>query len=247
MNRRLSGLDPEWQALLQRRKIQRDVPPETRRRVLAAGRAIIAADGHMPPRGERPLLLIPPPRPRPLARIALAGAGALAFAAVGAVAAIMLRSPGVAPRLMVPASPEQHPAVKAALIPPAEDALPSAEPQPRPGAAPGRMRRARVARVAADRDAATVELELLQRAHADYTRRDFAATLAVLAEHARRFPHGRLAEEREILRVRALVGAGRTDEARVAQSAFAAQFPRSVLTPRAGDNASAPPAPGTPD
>jgi hypothetical protein len=41
-----------------------------------------------------------------------------------------------------------------------------------------------------------------------------------------------LAEERDALRIRALVGAGRTPEARRAAAAFANRFPRSVLLPR---------------
>jgi hypothetical protein len=65
-----------------------------------------------------------------------------------------------------------------------------------------------------------------------YAGRDFSAALALVAEHARRFSHGRLAEEREALRVQSLAGAGRTDEAARAVSAFAERFPRSVLLPR---------------
>ena len=73
---------------------------------------------------------------------------------------------------------------------------------------------------------------LLQRAHATYAARDFAGTLTVVAEHARRFPNGRLSEEREGLRVESLAGSGRLDETRRAVAAFARRFPRSVLLPR---------------
>jgi outer membrane protein assembly factor BamD (BamD/ComL family) len=76
------------------------------------------------------------------------------------------------------------------------------------------------------------ELELLQRAQAAYAGRDFTDALTVVAEHRRRFPNGRLTEEREALRVRALKGAGRTNESRAAAASFAARFPRSVLLPR---------------
>jgi hypothetical protein len=51
------------------------------------------------------------------------------------------------------------------------------------------------------------------------------------AQHARRFKTGRLVEEREALRVKALAGLGRTEEARRAAAAFRARFPRSVLLP----------------
>ena len=53
------------------------------------------------------------------------------------------------------------------------------------------------------------------------------------SEHARRFPGGRLAEEREALaRSLALADSGRPDEARRAAGAFGERFPRSVLLPR---------------
>ncbi|HVV52381.1 MAG TPA: hypothetical protein VHO06_22130, partial [Polyangia bacterium] len=76
------------------------------------------------------------------------------------------------------------------------------------------------------------ELELLQRAQSEYASRDFADALVLVAEHGRRFPNGRLAEEREALRVRSLARAGRGDEARRALAAFARRFPRSVLLSR---------------
>jgi hypothetical protein len=80
-------------------------------------------------------------------------------------------------------------------------------------------------------DAAREELHLLRRARAAVARGDFAAALAPIAEHTRRFKDGRLAEEREALRVKALAGLGRTDEARRAAAAFEARFPHSVLLP----------------
>jgi len=76
------------------------------------------------------------------------------------------------------------------------------------------------------------ELDLLQRAQAANAGRRFSSALALLGEHGRRFPHGRLAEEREALRVRALVASGRSQEARSAAAAFTQRFPRSVLLPR---------------
>ncbi|HZL16158.1 MAG TPA: hypothetical protein VFG23_00305 [Polyangia bacterium] len=75
------------------------------------------------------------------------------------------------------------------------------------------------------------ELRLLRQARAAVARSDFAAALPLLAEHARRFKDGSLAEEREALRVRALAGLDRIDEARRAAAAFGARFPRSVLLP----------------
>jgi hypothetical protein len=78
------------------------------------------------------------------------------------------------------------------------------------------------------------ELLLLRPARAAVARENFAAALPPIAEHARRFKDGRLAEEREALRVKALVGLGRADEARRAAASFRAHFPHSVLLPAVG-------------
>jgi hypothetical protein len=80
-------------------------------------------------------------------------------------------------------------------------------------------------------DAGSNELRLLRLARTAISRQDFAAALVPIGEHARRFRDGRLAEEREALRVRALVGLGRSEEARRAADLFKARFPRSVLLP----------------
>lgn len=55
-----------------------------------------------------------------------------------------------------------------------------------------------------------------------------AAALTALAEHHRRFPRGELSEEREGLRVHALLAAGRHDDARKARARFLARFPQSI-------------------
>lgn len=73
------------------------------------------------------------------------------------------------------------------------------------------------------------ELALLQPARAGIARGDFAAALSAVSEHSRRFPSGLLGEERDALRVRALFGLHRVDEARRAAAAFRGRYPRSVL------------------
>jgi hypothetical protein len=80
-------------------------------------------------------------------------------------------------------------------------------------------------------EAGREELRLLRQARTAVARNDFAAALPPLVEHARRFKDGSLAEEREALRVKALAGLGRIDEARREAAAFGARFPRSVLLP----------------
>jgi len=76
------------------------------------------------------------------------------------------------------------------------------------------------------------ELKLMRGAHTAYAAHAFANALVLVGEHARKFPTGVLAEEREALRVRCLLGSGRTGEAERAAAAFARRFPRSVLLQR---------------
>lgn len=82
-----------------------------------------------------------------------------------------------------------------------------------------------------DDDALVAERKLLDRARAALGAGDPTTALAACDEHARDHARGRLVEEREALRVRALSAAGRTDEARVAAGRFEASFPGSVLLP----------------
>jgi hypothetical protein len=228
MKRRDPELEPELEAFLAHRPIERRVPPGLRARVLARGRLIAAAGGAIPPAPLERSLSVPAMRGRHSVRIAVAASIAVAAAAAGAVAALHVRS-APAPQMIAP------PSVSVPPTPPVEPAVPRAEPAPAAA-------RPHPGRTAPKGDPFAAELELLQRAHTAYTRRDFSVALALVAEHARRFPRGRLAEQREALRVRSLAGAGRADDARRAAAEFAAQFPRSVLLPRvAGSPASAEP------
>jgi len=72
---------------------------------------------------------------------------------------------------------------------------------------------------------------LLKQARAAVARDDFGGALGPIAEHTRRFRDGRLVEEREALRVKALAGLGRGSEASRAATSFEARFPKSVLLP----------------
>ena len=76
---------------------------------------------------------------------------------------------------------------------------------------------------------------MLQPARAAVARADVTAALAAIAEHERRFPNGQLTEEREALRVLALAGAHRSEEARRAAATFRKRFPRSMLLARMND------------
>ncbi|HEX6273935.1 MAG TPA: hypothetical protein VFZ53_12895, partial [Polyangiaceae bacterium] len=76
------------------------------------------------------------------------------------------------------------------------------------------------------------ETRLLQAAQRELARKNTAAALALLEEHATRYPHGALAQERSAARVLALCDLGRTAEAREAAEAFVRASPQSPLVPR---------------
>jgi hypothetical protein len=76
------------------------------------------------------------------------------------------------------------------------------------------------------------ELSVLQPARQAVARQDFALALGAIAAHQRNYPAGKLSEEREALRVKALLGLGRVAEAERAGTAFHARFPRSALIGR---------------
>jgi TolA-binding protein len=152
--------------------------------------------------------------------MALVATVALALAAAGAAASLLIR-------------PKPPSAVAPPGIAPVRIALPPAPPAPAATQTPISVANLkRPMQAAPGRESYAAELRLLQRAQAAYAERDLAGALALAAEHGRRFPNGRLAEEREALRVRSLAAAGRGTDARRAVAAFARRFPHSVLLPR---------------
>jgi hypothetical protein len=70
---------------------------------------------------------------------------------------------------------------------------------------------------------------LVERARVALLRRAPADALAAVEEHARRFPRGQLAEEREALAVQCLAALGRGDDARTRAEVFHRRFPQSAL------------------
>lgn len=77
-------------------------------------------------------------------------------------------------------------------------------------------------------DGLTAERELLAIARTAVARGQGDAALSALDRHARQFPRGRLAEERESLRIQALIAAGRKDEAKDRAKDFGQRFPGSL-------------------
>ena len=230
MNRRPSSLPPELAAFITPRRVSRRLPWPMRERVLARARAPVARDGAPPPVPHHQGDLAAAVRVRPLVRVAVAASVLLAAGTVWGI--VELRR---APVAVVPVATSQPPHVSlgdVAAGTPAASVAPAPPPVQRVLPRPTRS---------APRDPFAVELALLQRAQTAYTRRDTSVALAVLAEHAHRFPRGRLAEEREALRVRTLLAAGRSAEAHHVATAFGRAFPRSALLQRLENEERAPP------
>ncbi len=231
MTRPSTHLALEVETLIERGKTISPVSDVVRARSLARARAAVVA------------AVTPYPEPasffsrhRRILPIAVAASVALAVGTAGAVVVLRARAtrgpaasapvrPAVAPHGRVRPSEPAAPPAAPVVAPPA--AAPAAAPQASLTAKPPHR-----ARPISARESYAAELDLLRRARVAYSSRDFSDALALIAEHRRRFPNGRLAEEREALRVQSLAGAGRTDEAARAAAAFAARFPRSVLLPR---------------
>lgn len=203
-------LSRDVRALLDHERDLPQVPAITRARVLARARAALIAAG--------PASHVVRQRPAPV-RWAVAAAVTFAAAAAVGAGAYEVRS-RLDERAMLSATPvAAAPAAATARIASA------------PAIAEGEAAPSHLATRAPRGDAAREELRLLRLTREAVARQDFAAALPLIAEHGRRFQDGRLAEEREALRVRALAGLGRTDEARRAAVRFEARFPRSVLLP----------------
>ncbi len=213
-----SNLPPELRSLLDQERVIPSLPAWQRARAMARARAVLGAPVTAT---ARPFVAAPRPRWAAAAAAGLVVSGAVAAAAYE----IHTRfAPGPMSRpasvISVPKVVASAPASPAPLV-----AVPELPPAPAPTvAAPG----------PSPADAAREELHLMRQARAAVARGDFAAALSPITEHTRRFKNGRLVEEREALRVKALVGLGRSEEARHAAAAFRARYPRSVLLPAVG-------------
>jgi len=85
--------------------------------------------------------------------------------------------------------------------------------------------------VVAAEDRLSAEVALLDRARDELTR-DPAAALALLGEHARRFPAGALADVRGAVEAEALCRQGRADEAQARAASLLAEHPNSAAARR---------------
>jgi hypothetical protein len=204
---------PAVQTILERERVIPALPPAVRARALTAARAALASQA------------VPTPPPRiPAPWIRWAAAAALTVVAGAATAAVAYRRH--AERLHAATAPATAPRSGVEVTPVAARAMavPAAIPETTTASTVEEPRRSKVG-------VPQEELRLLRQARAAVAREDFTAALRPIAEHTHRFRDGRLAEEREALRVKALAGLGRKDEARRAAAGFENRFPRSVLLP----------------
>jgi len=220
-------LSPELEAFLAPHRTIVPLPPSVEARAIARAAAAVEWSRSS---ARRPTL----PDPRRWVFAAAAGAVVVAGAAAYAAHAWIIAPSAVAPGNAVPAlaAPRAGAPRARALVPTV--AAPEAEVSDvssttAPDTAP---RRRFVGRTnAAPLRATHAELQLLRMARADVTNGAYAQALAIIGEHTRRFRNGGLVEEREALRVKALAGLGRRDEAQRAAADLQARFPRSVFLP----------------
>jgi hypothetical protein len=197
----VTPLPLEVEALLQNERIIVGKPEIVRARLMARARESLRSDANTPK-------FVSPSTLRP---IWLAAAAGIALMASVALAVQVYRGYE---------SPKQNPPAVVPRAPAAAGPLPALSPSP--SLAP-------MGRAYARADVVE-ELRFLDRARQADARGDYAAALTLANEHERRFPRGRLAEDREVLRIRAFVGLGRRGDARTTAAKFRRQFPRSVLS-----------------
>jgi hypothetical protein len=151
-------------------------------------------------------------------------AAAIAAAALAAAATESRRRSVAHASALASAAATQTAAVQAASATPSAPAISAVLPAPSASS---------VVHAAVELAASSaLELQLLQPARTALQHGDFSTALAAVAAHARRFPRGQLSEERESLRVFALLGAGRHTEAERVAAAFRRHFPHSMLLAR---------------
>ncbi len=159
-----------------------------------------------------------------------ASIAALSLAAGGGVGA---KIESVVVRRQVAKANARPAAVAAAPAPKPTVPIPAAAPEvvPTPHGSPRLHVMAAPAPRAGDESRLAEERALLATARTALTRGDSEGALVAVSRHEAIFPDGELSEERESLRVQALVLAGRRVEAREAARRFTARWPKSLSAP----------------
>ena len=159
----------------------------------------------------------------------LVGSGAMVLAgAVTLVAQRRAPAPGAVPSqpTMIAAPPPAAP--DPAPAPRPESETPAQTKSPPPASA---THGAPAEASSASEDALAGEAKLLNQAH-DVMATDPRKALAIAGEHAKRYPHGQLAAERELILVQALVKLGRAREAEARGRALRKSTPNSIYGER---------------
>ena len=131
-------------------------------------------------------------------------------------------------------TPSVSSAAESASVP----TVPSATPAPPPGDAPVTAASAKPAPRSAgsassgDADSLAEELALMREARSALSSGNPAGALALLDQHAARYPRGTLTQERLATRIFALCALGRTSQARAEALRFERAAPKSPLLPR---------------
>jgi TolA-binding protein len=163
-----------------------------------------------------------------------AGGGAAAHAWFASPAAA---PPGPAVVVAAASVSAAKPTESAAPAPPASEAAgaPSSEPAAPASSPAAPASGARAQERARGAGSLTAERLLVETATSALVRGDHAAAIAALQKHARRFPKGELAQEREVLLVRALRASGDDAAAQKRAKDFRKKFPDSLQEPTADE------------
>jgi TolA-binding protein len=139
---------------------------------------------------------------------------------------------GVVPRVdsRAPSTLSAAPIAAPAPIPPAVAEAPARDREKRASQASA-ARGTPAESASASEDALAGEAKLLNQAHAAMTA-DPQKALAIAGEHAKRYPRGQLAAERELILVQALVKLGRVREAEARGRALRKSTPSSIYGER---------------
>ncbi|MHB8878522.1 MAG: hypothetical protein ACYC8T_32900 [Myxococcaceae bacterium] len=230
----LSSLPPGLRALIEKGRARAEPPAAVRERLRERLEATLQTPLHAAslglPGGKSAgvLRLVPRGLVRSMTIFLLGGAAGAGIHAASQKAP----EPPVAVVSQAPA-PSPEPAPEPARPPEAEPARRAAggsasapltrptprPPPPAPAAEPREERDTELAR----------ERALLELARTALGRGQSAAALEAAEKHERGFPQGQLGEEREVIRVQALITAGRLDEARARAARFRREFPESML------------------
>jgi len=160
-----------------------------------------------------------------------AALGLFVGAGIGSAVTFSILRNGAPPTPMAAVTP--RPSVVAEATPP--PSAPAPEPEARVAArppasvasAPAIVRSA----VPSDGQSFGAERLVLEAARTAVTRGNGSAALEAIARHERLFPRGKLAQERDGLRIQALLLVGRRAEAQARATQFKQQYPKSFLLP----------------